>query len=151
MPELATDAVLRPARNGNAFEDALERRLQAVKLGVLRQGDRLPPSRDLAARLAVSRVTLREEAKVVTVPGDAVQWEGCCHVVFVRDKDYLKPGSPKVFHVRKVRTGAKDERVTEVIAGLLPGELVVTRGSGLLLTELLRGDLGEGCACHSKK
>src|SRR3954447_19712158 len=60
MPELATDAVLRPARTGNAFEDALERLLQAVKLGVFRQGDRLPPSRDLAARLAVSRVTLRE-------------------------------------------------------------------------------------------
>jgi hypothetical protein len=50
MPELATDAVLRPARTGNAFEDALERLLQAVKLGVFRQGDRLPPSRDLAAR-----------------------------------------------------------------------------------------------------
>jgi DNA-binding FadR family transcriptional regulator len=57
---LATEAVLRPARTGNAFEDALERLLQAVKLGVFRPGDRLPPSRDLAARLGVSRVTLRE-------------------------------------------------------------------------------------------
>lgn len=57
---LATEAVLRPARTGNAFEDALERLLQAVKLGVFRPGDRLPPSRDLAGRLGVSRVTLRE-------------------------------------------------------------------------------------------
>jgi DNA-binding FadR family transcriptional regulator len=60
VTELAADVVLRPARTGNAFEDALERLLQAVKLGVFRPGDRLPPSRDLAARLGVSRVTLRE-------------------------------------------------------------------------------------------
>ncbi len=97
------------------------------------------------------RVILREEDKVVSVPNEAVQWEGCCHVLFVRDKDYLKEGSPKVFHVRKVRLGTKDEKNTEIIAGVLPGELVVTSGSGLLLTELLRGSLGEGCACHSKK
>ena len=42
---LASDVVLRPARTGNAFEDALERLLQAVKLGVYPHGDRLPPSR----------------------------------------------------------------------------------------------------------
>jgi DNA-binding FadR family transcriptional regulator len=61
VPEgLATTVVLRPARTGNAFEDALERLLQAVKLGVFRHGDRLPPSRDLAVRLGISRVTLRE-------------------------------------------------------------------------------------------
>jgi len=58
--ELAAEAVLRPARAANAFEDALERLLQAVKLGVFRHGERLPPSRSLAARLGVSRVTLRE-------------------------------------------------------------------------------------------
>lgn len=95
------------------------------------------------------RVILREEEKVVSVPNEAVQWEGCCNVVFIRDKDYLK-SDYKVFHVRKVRIGAKSEANTEIV-GVLPGELVVTKGSGLLLTELLRGNLGEGCACHSKK
>ena len=83
----------------------------------------------------------------MSVPNEAVQWEGCCNVVFVRDKDYLKEGSPKVFHVRKVRLGAKDEKNTEIIAGVLPGEWVATGGSGLLLNELLRDNLGEGCAC----
>jgi cobalt-zinc-cadmium efflux system membrane fusion protein len=96
------------------------------------------------------RVILREEEKAVSVPNEAVQWDGCCHVVFVRDKDYLKPDAPKVFHVRKVRIAAKDDKVTETV-GVLQGELVATKGSGLLLTELLRGSLGEGCACHSKK
>lgn len=104
-----------------------------------------------ANTFGTGRVILREEPRVLTVPADAVQWEGCCHIVFVRDKDYLKSGSPKVFHVRKVRIGARDEKTVEIAAGLLPGEVYVTRGSGLLLTELKRNDLGEGCACHSKK
>ena len=96
------------------------------------------------------RVILREETQVVSVPNAAVQWDGCCHVVFVRVRDYLK-SDYKVFHVRKVRVGAKDAKNTEVIAGVLPGELVVTKGSGLMLTELLRGELGEGCACCHPK
>ena len=104
----------------------------------------------LANTYGTGRVILREEQKAITVPSEAVQWDGCCHVVFVRDKDYLK-SDLKVFHVRKVRVGAKAGKNTELIAGVLPNELVVTKGSGLLLTELLRGSLGEGCACHSKK
>ena len=96
------------------------------------------------------KVILREERTAVSVPNEAVHREGCCDVVFVRDRDYLK-SEHKVFHVRKVRVGARDDKNTEIAAGLLPGELIVTKGSGLLLTELLRGSLGEGCACHSKK
>lgn len=110
-----------------------------------------PERKQVANTFGAGRVILREEAEVVSVPNDAVHWEGCCHIVFVRDKDYLKAGSPKVFHVRKVRLGAKDAKNTEIIAGVLPGELVVTKGSGLLLTELLRADLGEGCACCHPK
>ncbi|MCU0706565.1 MAG: efflux RND transporter periplasmic adaptor subunit [Fimbriiglobus sp.] len=109
-----------------------------------------PEQKIVSNTFGSGRVILREEEKVVSVPNESVQWEGCCHVVFVRDKDYLK-SEYKVFHVRKVRVGAKDDKNTEIAAGLLPGELVVTKGSGLLLTELLRGSLGEGCACHSKK
>ncbi|WP_439627669.1 efflux RND transporter periplasmic adaptor subunit [Gemmata sp.] len=116
------------------------------------RADLADPDRKLVANTFGSgRVVLREEAEVVSVPNDAVHWEGCCHVVFVRDRDYLKAGSPKVFHVRKVRLGARDARNTEVIAGVRPGELVATGGSGLLLTELLRADLGEGCACCHPK
>ncbi len=96
------------------------------------------------------RVILHEESQTVVVPSTAVQWEGCCHVVFVRDKDFLRDGGFKVFHVRTVHLGAKDEEQTEIIAGLLPGEMVVTRGSSLLRAELLKDNLGEGCACCKK-
>ena len=50
----------RPVRAGNAFEETVERLLQAIKLGLVQAGDRLPPERELAAQLRVSRMTLRE-------------------------------------------------------------------------------------------
>ena len=55
--------------------------------------------------------------------------------------------SPKVFHVRTVRLGAKNEKFTEIIAGVLPGEVVATKGSDVLRAELLKNNLGEGCCC----
>ena len=90
------------------------------------------------------RIILREEKRAVVVPTEAIQWEGDCHVVFVRDKDYESPGAFKVFHTRTVRPGARDGSVTEIIAGVLPGEVVVTQGSGLLRSELLKNNFGEG-------
>ncbi|WP_033440463.1 FadR/GntR family transcriptional regulator [Saccharothrix sp. NRRL B-16314] len=54
------DALFRPVRAGNAFEETVERLMQAIRLGVVGPGERLPAERDLATRLGVSRVTLRE-------------------------------------------------------------------------------------------
>ncbi len=89
-------------------------------------------------------IVLREVDDAILVPNEAIHWEGCCHVAFVRDKDYFKEGSYKVFHTRSVRPGAIMGDNTEVIAGLLPGEVVVTKGSGVLRAELLKGNLGAG-------
>jgi DNA-binding FadR family transcriptional regulator len=63
------DAVLRPVREGNAFEEAVQRILQAIKLGAVTAGERLPPERDLAKRLGVSRVTLREALRALIDAG----------------------------------------------------------------------------------
>jgi len=92
-------------------------------------------------------IILRQEPNAVTVPLDAVQWEGCCNIVFVRDKNYFVKGSPKFFHVRQVRLGAKDDRNVEILAGLVPGEIVVDKGAAVLRGQLLRANLGKGCAC----
>jgi len=82
----------------------------------------------------------------VILPNEAIHWEGDCFVVFIRDKNYdpQKSGSLLMFHVRKVRPGAKDDKQTEVIAGVLPGEVVATKGSGALRAELLKNNIGEG-------
>ena len=54
------DAVLRPLRGGNAFESTVEQLATAVRLGVFAYGEYLPPERELAERLGVSRMTLRD-------------------------------------------------------------------------------------------
>ena len=103
------------------------------------------------------RIIRREEQEAIAVPNEAVHWEGCCHVVFVRDKGYFDgKDSPKVFHVRTVRLGVGHrpeglvgEKATEIIAGVLPGEVVATKGSDVLRAELLKNNLGEGC-CSGK-
>lgn len=53
------DAVLRPV-TGNTFETAVEQLATAIRLGVLADGEALPPERELAERLGVARNTLRE-------------------------------------------------------------------------------------------
>jgi RND family efflux transporter MFP subunit len=92
------------------------------------------------------RIVLRDEPEAIVVPNEAVHWEGCCHVVFVRDKgSFDSDESYKVFHVRTVRLGVKNEKFTEVLAGVLPGEVVATQGSDVLRAQLLKNNLGEGC------
>lgn len=61
--------VLRPLHSGNAFEETLERILQAIKLGVVHPGERLPSERDLAIQLNVSRMTLREALRSLQESG----------------------------------------------------------------------------------
>ena len=87
---------------------------------------------------------LRDQDDAIIAPREAIHWEGCCHVAFVRDKNFLAEGSYKVFHTRMVRPGVTNGDYTEVIAGLLPGEVVVTKGSAVLRAELLKGNLGAG-------
>ncbi len=93
-------------------------------------------------------IILREEPHAVVVPREAVQATADAQFVFVRDKNYLTKGAPKVFHVRQIRTGAQDAEFVELLAGVLPGEVVATKGSAVLLAQLLHSNLGAGCGCH---
>jgi len=100
-----------------------------------------------ANTFGTGRIVLREEPRGVVVPSEAVHWDGGCNVVFVRDKNFLNEGSPKFFHIRTVRLGVKDEDTTEIIAGLLPGEVIASRNSVVLEAQLLKSNLGAGCGC----
>lgn len=98
----------------------------------------------------VGKIILREEPLAVVVPREAVQSTPDASFVFVRDKRYFEEGAPKFFHVRQVRLGASDEQSVELLAGVLPGEVIATRGSNVLLAQLLRSNLGAGCGCHEQ-
>ena len=97
------------------------------------------------------RIVLREEPKAVVIPSDAIHWDGTCNVVFVRDKNFMQPDAPKIFHVRSVRPGVKDGATTEIIAGLVAGRSdreQEQRGAG---GSVLEEQHGAGCACCQGK
>jgi DNA-binding FadR family transcriptional regulator len=73
-PFPAGAALFRPL--GNPFEDTVGRLLQTIRLGVLAPGGRLPSERELAARLGVSRDTVREAIKSLSDAGYLVSRRG---------------------------------------------------------------------------
>jgi DNA-binding FadR family transcriptional regulator len=97
----ADDALFRPVRGGNAFEETVERLLQTIKLGVVDPGERLPAERDLAARFNVSRVTLREAIRALQQAGYVESRRGRYGGTFVS----LQPPRPDR---RKLKRVAQD-------------------------------------------
>lgn len=84
-------ALLRPIAAGNAFEQTVERLLQMIKLGIVPPGERLPPERELALRLGVSRVKLREALRELGRAGHVEVHRGRAGGTFV-----LSPGGSPV-------------------------------------------------------
>src|SRR3978361_1908979 len=80
-----SDALFRPVRNGNAFEDTVARLLQTIRLGIVAPGVALPPERDLAARFSVSRDTVREAIRELADAGYLVSKRGRYGGTFVTD------------------------------------------------------------------
>ncbi|MGE4159168.1 MAG: efflux RND transporter periplasmic adaptor subunit [Planctomycetota bacterium] len=97
-----------------------------------------PDGRLRAHTFGTGRIVIRKAPSAVAVPNEAIHWEGCCHVVFVRLTD-------EVFQTRKVRLGARSGPYTEILVGVLPGEVVATAGSHVLKSEMLKSRLGAGC------
>lgn len=93
-------------------------------------------------------IVLREEPNAVVVPRESVQSTADATFIFVRDKTFFADKSPKYFHVRQVRIGAQNDQYVELLAGALPGEVIASKGSNVILAQLLRSNLGAGCGCH---
>jgi cobalt-zinc-cadmium efflux system membrane fusion protein len=85
-----------------------------------------------------ARLVVHDDANVLSVPSEAVQTDGCCQLVFVREDE-------AVFAPRKVTLGASASGYVEVLKGLEEEELVATTGSFLMKTEILKGNIGAGC------
>lgn len=69
LESLAHEALSRPVRGGNAFEETLARLLQLIRLGIVAPGEALAPERELAARFEVSRDTVREAIRSLAETG----------------------------------------------------------------------------------
>lgn len=70
------DALFRPVRTGNAFEETVSRLLQTIRLGIVSPGTALPSERELATLFVVSRDTVRDAIKSLSDAGFLVARRG---------------------------------------------------------------------------
>ncbi|TQN32102.1 GntR family transcriptional regulator [Haloactinospora alba] len=137
----AFGAVFRTVRGGNAFEETVERLLSAIKLGVVVPGERFPAERDLAARLGISRITLREAIRALQEAGYVEPRRGRGGGTFVT---YVPPRPSREEALRVLHTldgGLEDlfafRRVLEVGAGVRLAETGLTSEQRQLLNTRL--------------
>ncbi|HEY8828906.1 MAG TPA: GntR family transcriptional regulator [Jatrophihabitantaceae bacterium] len=81
-----------PARN--AFEVTVERLAQSIRLGVVVDGEQLPPERELAETFGVSRVTLREAIKALRDVGLVESRRGRGGGTFIVSPKVQRPRPP---------------------------------------------------------
>jgi len=77
----------RPIRTRRAFEEICERIREQLALGVLKPGDKLPPERDLAQQLGVSRNVLREALRSLEMAGVLRLQKGVKGGAFIQEGD----------------------------------------------------------------
>jgi DNA-binding FadR family transcriptional regulator len=92
MPDHRTAGVtapvtFRPIHTRRAFEEICERIREQLALGVLKPGDKLPPERDLAQQLGVSRNVLREALRSLEMAGILRLQKGVKGGAFIREGD----------------------------------------------------------------
>jgi DNA-binding FadR family transcriptional regulator len=119
-------ALLGPVRAGNAFEETVERLLTVIKLGLVASGHRLPPERELATMVGVSRMTLREAIRALQQAGYVESRRGRGGGTFVT---YTRP-APDPQEVRRIAL-ADSGRLTDA----LTFRLVVETGAAQVLAQ----------------
>ena len=83
--DAALEAVFKPVHPPTTFEETVERLGTAIRLGLLAPGSQLPPERELADELRISRSTLRQALTTLTQSGHLVAMRGRAGGTFVAD------------------------------------------------------------------
>jgi DNA-binding FadR family transcriptional regulator len=113
--DAALEAVFQPVRPPTTFEETVERLGTAIRLGLLAPGSQLPPERELAGELRISRSTLREALTTLTQSGHLIAHRGRGGGTFVaeapplaeRETEPLSQGAWSVLEHRvAIETGA---------------------------------------------
>jgi DNA-binding FadR family transcriptional regulator len=128
-------ALLRPVRQGNAFEETVERLLTVIKLGLVATGERFPAERKLAAQLGISRLTLREALSELQRAGYVDSRRGRSGGTFVT----YTPPAPGQRELRRLAREEGDE-----LADALTFRLAVETGAAEILAGRLSGGLVGG-------
>jgi GntR family transcriptional repressor for pyruvate dehydrogenase complex len=84
--DAALEAVFMPVQPASTFEETVERLGSAIRLGLLAPGDKLPPERELATRMRISRSTLRQALTALVQSGHLVSLRGRSGGTFVAEQ-----------------------------------------------------------------
>jgi GntR family transcriptional regulator, transcriptional repressor for pyruvate dehydrogenase complex len=85
----ALEAVFLPVQPPSTFEETVERLGTAIRLGLLAPGSQLPPERELARELRISRSTLRQALTTLVQSGHLVSLRGRKGGTFVAEQPPL--------------------------------------------------------------
>jgi GntR family transcriptional regulator, transcriptional repressor for pyruvate dehydrogenase complex len=91
--DAAVAAVFEPVQTPTTFEETVDRLGTAIRLGLLAPGSRLPPERDLAEQLAISRSTLRQAITTLVESGHLKSRRGRHGGTFVVPEPPLAEGA----------------------------------------------------------
>ena len=94
--DAAEGAVFKPVRPLTTFEETVERLGTAIRLGLLPPGSRLPPERELAEQLAISRSTLRQALTTLEQSGHLISRRGRAGGTFVAERPPLAGGEGRL-------------------------------------------------------
>jgi GntR family transcriptional repressor for pyruvate dehydrogenase complex len=94
--DVALETVFKPVRPATTFEETVERLGTAIRLGLLAPGSRLPPERELADELGISRSTLRLALTTLVQSGHLIAHRGRSGGTFVAERPPLaeRDGEP---------------------------------------------------------
>jgi DNA-binding FadR family transcriptional regulator len=92
----ALGAVFDKVQPPTTFEETVERLGTAIRLGLLGPGTRLPPERELAEQLGISRSTLRQALTTLVQSGHLVSLRGRSGGTFVADEPPTSSGRAKL-------------------------------------------------------
>ena len=131
--DLDLTGLLRPVREGNAFEETVERLLTVIKLGLVGPGERFPPERELAAQFGISRLTLREAIRELQQAGYVESRRGRAGGTFVT-------GAPPAPDRGELRRLAREEgdRLTDAVTF----RLALETGAAEALAQLMARPAG---------
>jgi GntR family transcriptional regulator, transcriptional repressor for pyruvate dehydrogenase complex len=117
----ALEAVFMPVRPASTFEETVERLGSAIRAGLLGPGDKLPPERELADQLKISRSTLRQALTALVQSGHLVSLRGRAGGTFVAERPPL--------------TEHADEPLDQGAWAVLDYRLAIESGAVLLAAE----------------
>jgi DNA-binding FadR family transcriptional regulator len=128
-------SLLRPVRQGNAFEETVERLLMVIKLGLVAPGQRFPAERELAAQLGISRITLRDAIRELQQAGYVESRRGRFGGTFIT----YTPPAPDQGELRRLARADEGK-----LADALTFRLAVETGASQVLAALLARQRSDG-------